>query len=328
MKALLIGNYGAGNLGDEMLREYFLESFPEIDWVVVSAAPGKGEVPRMPFGVRSLLCTSWWRKLKVYRSCNAVVFGGGTLFTDIESLKACVLWWWHAFWARVWGKPIFLAFHGVGPFRTDFGRRLTLWVLRRARFISVRDAASKMRVWELVPNNLCVQSFDPVFLSFSKENSCTPAKNVFIVVPRKNTSDNFGKILGALLKSQPWDTIRFLSLEPKSQEEKEMIEMLAKGVGGKVEQRGVETTLALWESLHDASVVLSQRYHAAIAALAMKKDVHIIPQAPGDKLETLPQGRFTDAEYQEHLEHARRGENALREALSSVLPSGASSFMK
>ncbi|MBI5155969.1 hypothetical protein HZA45_01700, partial [Candidatus Peregrinibacteria bacterium] len=95
MRCVLIGNYGTGNFGDEALRSYFLKSFPEIEWQVVSARPTADELPRLPAGPRSLFTTKWFRTIKALRHCDAVVFGGGTLFTDSESVFACFLWWLH-----------------------------------------------------------------------------------------------------------------------------------------------------------------------------------------------------------------------------------------
>ena len=83
MKCLLVGNFGVGNLGDEALKDYFLQEFSTVDWTVVSADPqGEKEVARLPGGVRSLLKLQWFKTLFAYRSCDAIVFGGGSLFTD------------------------------------------------------------------------------------------------------------------------------------------------------------------------------------------------------------------------------------------------------
>jgi len=145
MRYLLIGNYGVGNIGDEALREYFFHSYSDVDWTVVSAHPRRGEVPRFPLGVRSLL-RPWWRTFHALHGSDGVVFGGGTLFTDVESVYACVLWWWHAFIARLFGKQVHLAFQGIGPFRTSLGERLARSVVASAATVSVRDLHSFERV--------------------------------------------------------------------------------------------------------------------------------------------------------------------------------------
>ena len=97
MRYLLVGNYGVGNAGDEILKDYFLERFPGIEWIVCSACPVSGEVWRLPAGVRSFLSFKWLYTLWVLRKSDGMVFGGGSLFTDVESVRACFVWFAHAF---------------------------------------------------------------------------------------------------------------------------------------------------------------------------------------------------------------------------------------
>ncbi|MEK7137506.1 MAG: polysaccharide pyruvyl transferase family protein, partial [Patescibacteria group bacterium] len=142
MQYLLVGNYGVSNAGDEILREYFLERFPEIDWKVLSAHPEKGEFPRFPAGLRSFFSLRWLSTLRELRKADGMVFGGGSLLTDTESVRACFIWFLHAAAAWLLHKPIILAFQGIGPFRTKAGEWCSRWVVRRAAFISVRDEES------------------------------------------------------------------------------------------------------------------------------------------------------------------------------------------
>ena len=86
---LLVGNFGVGNVGDEAIRTYILQAFPEVHWTVLSGdRMQSGDVPRLPYGIRSFLSTAWWKTLRAYRSSDGIVFGGGSLFTDVESKKA------------------------------------------------------------------------------------------------------------------------------------------------------------------------------------------------------------------------------------------------
>ena len=114
MRLLMVGNYGDGNVGDEALREYFLRRYTSHRWTVLSAHPSTPqELPRLPSGIRSFLSFKWLRTLNQLPDFDAVVFGGGSLFTDIESPLACILWWLHVRAARFFGKPVLLAFQGV-----------------------------------------------------------------------------------------------------------------------------------------------------------------------------------------------------------------------
>jgi len=243
---------------------------------------------------------------------DAVVFGGGTLFTDIESLGACMLWWEHALAARV---PLLLAYQGVGPFRTRVGERFARAAFRRARFVSVRDPASAARVrsWEL--NTEMVQTFDPVFSYLQKQNLQSRSKNVFVIIPRQNPSDEFWRMLAELRPKFP-GLVRVLLMQPDHPGEAAAAAHARTIVpdADVVEARSLPT---LAEFLSDASCVLTQRYHGAIAALgAGVPDVRIVPQRPGDKLAELhtlvKRGSDTLAAL------ARTGDEALRAALRAL----------
>ncbi len=308
MRFLLVGNYGIGNLGDELLREYFLKTFPEMEWVVVTAAPSQSSfVPRLPFGLRSLLSTPWRKTISALRKSDGMVFGGGTLFTDIESLKAPMLWWWHALWARIFRKKIILAFQGIGPFRTKIGAWCARWVVARAELIIVRDTESFRRIssWK---KNKCVLSFDPVLSLFAEQNRDTNGK-MFVVIPRGNATQEFMNEAIATWeqKKAEWSGVRVVSLESENADETSMCESLAGPMQASVIL--VRTLQELTDALRDSAFILTQRYHGAIAAMGLSIPFKAIPQQVGDKLDAL-QG----VDKSEALARIKAGERALREA--------------
>jgi polysaccharide pyruvyl transferase WcaK-like protein len=327
MRYLLVGNYGVGNLGDELLREYFLKAFPEVEWTVLDGGWMKQDrssnllstisqpsstVPRLPFGTRSLLTTPWWKTFSALQKSDGMVFGGGTLFTDIESIKAPMLWWWHAVWAWMFNKRIILAFQGIGPFRSRIGEWCAQWVVSHSDRIIVRDAKSFQRVsrWK---NKNCVQSFDPVLGVFSEENlqrADERTKKVFIIIPRANATPAFFAAVRELHHQHQGEcgSVRVISLEPDNLTERKACQALA---------QEFQATLSLPRSLQelrgalrDASLVVTQRYHGAIAALGMDIPCIAIPQRAGDKLAAIAGVHRNEA-----LRLWKEGESALRHAL-------------
>lgn len=309
MRCLLIGNYGVGNLGDELLKEYFLRHFSQIDWKVLSARPARGELSRLPGGLRSLLGLRWIRTLRELRQADAVVFGGGSLFTDSESVYACALWWLHARIARLLRRKVFFAFQGVGPFRTKIGEWFARSAFRGAAFISVRDSisADRARPWRL--NTEIIQSFDPVFSLMAEEisnvRSMDVSKELLVVIPRGNARPAI-RHAGRL---------RIVSLQPDSAAERKISAMMT-AQHPLSEVRGVRSLEQLLEALHDASKVQSHRYHGSLAALALGKELVTVHQEAGDKHDALSQVQGRSA--QELLQRVKVGEEALRQALGSL----------
>jgi polysaccharide pyruvyl transferase WcaK-like protein len=317
VRLLLAGNYGVGNLGDELLREYFLRAFPEVEWTVVadgrwqkadgSASLPSAVVPRFPLGVRSFLTTPWWRTLRAIRRSDGVVFGGGSLFTDTESMFACILWWWHAAWARLFGKPIYLAFQGLGPFRTRVGEWCARWVVARAFFISTRDEDSARRVGQWHLNKKIVHSFDPVFILLSGDSPKYRSQKVFMIIPRRNSGAELLLAAREVLLDSSFDAVIVLSLQSGDPQEQVVCKRIASAVGGSV--RSATTGEELREAIGDSSFVLSERYHGALAALAMDVPFRVVPQRSADKLEALTRVRSSKA-----MALVEHGEQLLRKA--------------
>ncbi len=307
MRAILIGNYGVGNLGDEALKEYFLQQFPMVQWQVVSANPSGGELPRLPFGIRSLF-SSWWRTVRAIHGAGAVVFGGGSLFTDVESVRACWLWWWHAFVAHLFGKKILLAYQGIGPFKTTIGKYLTKKVLGWALFISVRDAQSELRASAMHPQQKIVESFDPVLSLLKANNLPTNLDKNLVIIPRNTASETFTARCKELNASQDWDHVWILSMQPENTDEQKYCRQLS--TGSKAITVPIKSLQELAEYTSRASFVLSQRYHGALAALALGKKFEVVVQKDGDKLSTLSKIS---------LEEAQKLVKVGEEALSLVL---------
>ena len=317
MRCVLVGNYGTGNLGDEALKEYFLSRFLEIEWTVLSAVPtAPNEVPRFPCGLRSLLIAPWWRSLRALRRSDAVVFGGGSLFTDAESMWACVLWWWHAVIARIFGKPVFLAFQGVGPFRTRLGKWCAKSAVTAADFVSVRDTQSAERVGDWVKTGVrVIQSFDPVFGIFTGEESL-PSGNTLAVIPRMNSGDDFRTLVMDRVKRDTPQSVRIISMQPDSSQEQRACLCLTGNIGQAAQIIPVRSLSELSDSLRGCSAVITARYHGGLAAIALSIPMIVVAQHPGDKLDLLMRAQELGA--QELRSRLSEGERELQKALNMV----------
>ncbi len=289
MQCVLVGNYGVKNLGDEALKDYFLHAFPDIDWIVLSAEPAANELPRLPLGIRSFFQTRWWRTVAAIRSADAVIFGGGSLFTDVESVFACVLWWLHAAVARFFGTPVYLAFQGMGPYKTTTGERLARWTARHAAFLSVRDEESGRRAQSWNLSIKIVQTFDPVFSSMVSKKIDMHPKNVLTIIPRHNTTESFQKNIKTALALHPTtEGIHILLMQPDLPAEKGIASSLQQGLLPRP-----STVIPVWtiellmQELACSSFVVTQRFHGALAALAAGIPQEVVPQREGDKLSEL-----------------------------------------
>ncbi|PIR53101.1 hypothetical protein COU76_02935 [Candidatus Peregrinibacteria bacterium CG10_big_fil_rev_8_21_14_0_10_49_10] len=318
MTYLLVGNYGVGNLGDEALREYFLQRFPDVQWRVVSAHPQGEELPRFPCGLRSFFSCRWIRTFRALRRSNGMVLGGGSLFTDVESVWACVLWWVHVCAARLLRKRVILAFQGIGPFRTTWGERFARSAVRVAYAVSVRDAASYQRIQTWKRQGTLLQSFDPVLALVPDPTPDLASGHVLIAVPRENSGEVFLGRLRALLQGDRFTHVRILSLKPHSPQEKEYCALLQSAVSLPCTLQHVHTLQDLISGIAGGELVLTERFHGGVVALALGKELEVVPQKEGDKLDALA-ALLHSMPVQRRKERLRalvqEGEDALRAAL-------------
>lgn len=317
MRSLLIGNYGVGNLGDEALKDYFLSAFPEVEWTVLSAHPTAGQLHRLPAGLRSFFTTPWFKTLKAIRRSDAVVFGGGSLFTETESTLACVLWFIHAFAAWVLRTPYCLAFQGVGPFKTGVGKALSRWAFRHASFVSVRDAFSEEQTKEFPMHTKVVRTFDPIILSVHRDDS-EGVKNEIILIPRFNARQAFFDAAREVLAAYPTAAVTIVTMQPDDHDEDQICQELVRMSGGKGVIRPVTSMSELTKAMSAASLVVSARYHGGLAALACRAPLTAVAQAKNDKLSSLVPYATGETSIDDAIRDAKQGEHALQDALRRI----------
>lgn len=164
---LIIGNYGAGNFGDELVLESILKMLPKEKIRVVSR-----DFYPFPSGIRSFFISIFTRRifktLATYMRANTVIFGGGTLFTSEEPIT---IWIWSmqilpAIFLR---KKIICFGQGIGPIRGRFSKWIMRKIFSRFAHIILRDCESgKILRSTGVTNEIKIVP-DPVFaMKFEK----------------------------------------------------------------------------------------------------------------------------------------------------------------
>ncbi len=175
---VIIGNYGARNLGDEAVLDGILfeikTHIPRSQITVLSHNPKQTTadhavmaVPLFPAGLRSfargIFKFSLLRTLKSIKNAHVVIIGGGTLFAD-EKIFAVFLWGMHGMIAYLLGKPIYIYANGIGPLRTFIGRKIASFILRKARIVTLRDNTSLIHCKKLTLPQRLIVTADPAFV--------------------------------------------------------------------------------------------------------------------------------------------------------------------
>ena len=140
----LLGYYGFGNLGDDLLLEAFLgllreAGVPEDRVIVFSSNPSE---TRSRCSVQSADRWSPASLRATLRGSETLLYGGGGLFQDATSLRSAVYYSSVAHLARMAGCAPWSFGQSFGPFRTKTGEVLSRSAVRRMSVRGVRDLRS------------------------------------------------------------------------------------------------------------------------------------------------------------------------------------------
>ena len=200
-KAAILGYYGFGNLGDELLLSACLEMFSRCGMsreslIVLSNNP---EETSRNFGVDAVNRWKFREVVRAFRNSETLFLGGGGLFQDTTSMKSCVWYWGMVSLARLCGCRVWALGQSVGPLGSVMSTVLTGNSLRSCKVLHVRDEKSYTLAESLGCKNL-VKGSDLV-MTLKPEVSYSHKYGYVLVNlrPCKNL-DSFVKIIAPHLK--------------------------------------------------------------------------------------------------------------------------------
>ncbi|MCB9809792.1 hypothetical protein H6771_02360 [Candidatus Peribacteria bacterium] len=165
MSTLLVGNYGSGNLGDELILAAALREYPTA--VVMTRDPEFSQqfceqsfrtIPWPPAGLRSLLhyaLSSEYRAALTRYPITEVVFAGGGLWagstgsmTSAYRVWTAVLWWLRRLFPTA---TVRLTHMGFDPPVTHLQRQMLTYVCSSVSTLTVRDPHSLAAIAPFFP---------------------------------------------------------------------------------------------------------------------------------------------------------------------------------
>ena len=203
MRALLSGYYGKGNGGDEALLATLLQMLPpSVTPVVLS---GDRQMTEQRYDVECVERMQFLPVVQALRSCDALIWGGGSLIQDATSAVSPFYYGMMMATAQKMGLTTIAWGQGIGPLQ----RGSTRWLAKRCfagcSQVSVRDRASSalLSEWQ-VPHILAP---DPVWALASKplpelENLPTPRIAITLRSHPQLTGDRLNNLVQALVEFQ------------------------------------------------------------------------------------------------------------------------------
>ncbi|BES64896.1 polysaccharide pyruvyl transferase CsaB [Gottschalkiaceae bacterium SANA] len=164
-KIFICGYYGFDNLGDEAILRSLIEGIrrqaPEAELTVLSATRHQTEEE---YGVKAISRNDYRALVHAMKTQDVIVFGGGSLLQDVTSSRSILYYLGLMFLAKMHGKPLMMVAQGIGPIRKSVFRKMTHWIFRTAKHISVRDHISLEELAKMgIDRNRIVLTTDPVW---------------------------------------------------------------------------------------------------------------------------------------------------------------------
>ncbi len=289
---VVIGNYGAGNLGDDAIFAGILRDIKNFDSKIkVSVLSGMfatseniyKKAEKLHFfslgigGGRKSALTR--RKIK---ESDLVILGGGGLFIDSESMRAPLIWFRQAWAVYCMKRPYICYGQSVGPLKSRINRILTKWVFSHALAIHVRDEDSTKYLKKIGVKKTIHVGTDPAF-SYLIDEKSEKKEDLLLVSLRKwnkESEESWDLIVEAARAFAIKKSLKlaFIAMQFGNKNEIESL----KEYGEVFEPHSAKEAFKLISS---AKFLISMRLHADIFALVAKTSVLAISYS--QKVESL-----------------------------------------
>ncbi|PIE89154.1 MAG: hypothetical protein CR997_12830 [Acidobacteria bacterium] len=268
-QVLLIGHYGRGNIGDEMMLRGIRRLMPGEVHLMVLGGEREKKLRQLFSGLRK----SEWLWL-----------GGGSMFHDLPKpvsrkyrslLKMCML----TLLGKLFRLKVAWIGVGVGPLHTPLAKKMARFCLKQSSFRSVRDVESKNWIKEngfeskLTPD-LALTGFQPKSIE-PQPSSFVLGVNIFpyhaIYHAEPDMDREWMDFLAATLKSLSESgnvTLKLLSFSNKlTENDQNALDYLAEKLGISLIFQPEQSI----EAIQTCDGVLSMRYHASLVSAYLGK---------------------------------------------------------
>lgn len=184
MKGLLLGFYGRGNFGDDLMLAGLVNYLRSNGMETISVISGiEGAVPDDCIYIRRTKISI----LKAIFNSSYIIQGGGTIFHDSYVGLAKYKYFLNLglfalifLIARCLRKKVWIVGAGIGPLNNKMARLLSSISFYLVNGIIVRDEASYIDAMDLLPNaKKLFKSHDLAFLAEQGHSNCSPNDKTF-----------------------------------------------------------------------------------------------------------------------------------------------------
>lgn len=283
MKIVISGNYGAGNIGDEMILEGMLyllnDGIKGLKITVLSETPsltskkyGVKSVKKFPSGLRSLSKNIFKKsdtKVAV-KNCDYFILGGGGLFGGPER-RGNYVWAVQAFMALFYKKPLLMIGQSVGNKTSIIEKYIIKKLFSKSKLIVVREKVSKKNLIKLgIKKKIYV--YPDLALSKSTTEAVERKKNIIIALRKTyRIKKDFFKQIAGFIDSLPNNyRIKFINFKKGSQSDQKFHQNVIDNIKSEknvIVVRHNEESDKVIKHFKTAEFAICMRLHSVITAI-------------------------------------------------------------
>lgn len=160
------GYYGFENFGDEAILKVLAGELKNNNYNVTVFSKNPDNTS-LKLGVNSIYTFDVKKVVNTIKNSEVLISGGGSLLQDSTSLKSLLYYLFVIGTALFYKKDVIIFAQGIGPIKNPIGSWFTKILLRKCKYITVRDEKSlfRLRGWKLSPELVS----DPVWSLQLKE---------------------------------------------------------------------------------------------------------------------------------------------------------------
>ena len=265
-RVLVIGYFGAGNLGDESMRH------------TLSAQLG-GELclrylTIVPSERNDIRRTNILRVIKEIKRADAVIFGCGNLIQDETSRRSLFYYSTLLSICRIYSKRVAVFSNGIGPLKDKKSNRIASRMLECADYISVREPRSLALSQELSNRSDIKLGADTVFLCTLPDEEeqimlCRRygiSERYILLCPRKNADRRDIAAMTEYANKMAKNGYGIVIFPMQESADMPLCKNLAGNIRGSVliSEQGIDIVLSL---ISRASLIIGARLHATVYSL-------------------------------------------------------------
>ncbi len=300
MKFLLAGYFGFGNFGDEAILKYFIDVlhfyYKEAEISVISQSP---HIIRKNFGANGIYRFDFRAIIKEIKSCDYLIFPGGSVLQDITSLKSILYYLALIYLAIFFKKKFILLAQGIGPINSFVAQKLTYKFLKKASLVTLRDEKSYDT---LIKHDISAEHTADLLWAFTQNvrqnsnkeeviygeilNSIEKKKlGIQLRTWKSLTSEKLVLLAQAILKNFPHNEFdyKLICLQKNSDKEimiefgKLLHKLAPKAFIEFFEETDIEKNIEL---LQNMDYMIAMRFHAGLCTINAEKSILMISYDP------------------------------------------------